>query len=108
MSKLIYIYITNPDIKVARRVANLLLDKKLIACANIFSGVESIYPWKGKRVKEKEVVLVAKTTTEKYGTVKKLVEKNHPYAIPCIVKISVEANAGYAKWLRECLSEKSK
>ena len=61
-----------------------------------------------KRVKEKEVVLVAKTTTEKYGTVKKLVEKNHPYAIPCIVKISVEANAGYAKWLRECLSEKSK
>ena len=89
-------------------MANLLLDKKLIACANIFPNVESIYPWKGKRVREKEAVLIVKTTADKYATVKRLVEKNHPYTIPCVVKISVEANAGYAKWLRECLSEKSK
>jgi len=101
MSKLIYLYITNPDLKTARRMAELLLDAKLIACANIFQNVESVYPWKGKRVREKEVILIAKTTADKYAAVKKLVEKNHPYTIPCVVKIPVEANTAYGHWLRK-------
>jgi len=108
MNKLIYIYITNPDLKTARRMANLLLDKKVIGCANIFPGVEAIFPWKGKRAREREVVLIAKTTADRYPAVKKLIEKNHPYSISSAVKIPVEANAQYTKWLNDVLSGKAK
>ncbi len=53
---IIFIYITNPDIKTARRVAEHLLKKRLAGCANIFP-IQSLYWWKNKIAKEKETVL---------------------------------------------------
>ena len=95
----IFIYITNPDKETARKVAFHLLEKKLIACANIYEGVNSIYPWEGKIADETECVLIAKTVEKNFEKVKVEVEKIHPYTIPCIVKISVIPNEKYAKWL---------
>lgn len=96
---LIYIYITNPSEKVAQNVAESLLKKKLIACANIFGPVKSLYPWKGKLAREKEWVLIGKTTVSLYEKARKEIERVHPYKIPCIIRFDVEANAPYAGWL---------
>jgi len=48
---------------------------------------------------EKESLLVAKTIEEKFEQIKKEVEKIHSYKIPCILKIPVEANEKYRKWV---------
>jgi len=96
---IIFVYITNPTKAVARRVAKQLLRKKLIACANIYPGVNSIYPWKGTIADEQEVILIAKTTNGLWGAVRKEVERVHPYTVPCVIKIAVTANSGYAHWL---------
>jgi periplasmic divalent cation tolerance protein len=94
----VFIYITNPTKKVAKRIAKHLLQKRLIACANIFP-INSLYWWEGKICDEKEFVLIAKTIEEKFEKIKKEVEKIHPYSIPCIVKIRTTPNEKYLDWL---------
>jgi periplasmic divalent cation tolerance protein len=96
----VFIYITNPNKKEAERISSHLVNERLIACANIFP-ISSIYWWKGKIEKAKEYVLVAKTREENFEKVKKEVERLHPYKIPCITKIAVEANEKFEQWIKE-------
>ena len=96
----IIIYITNPSEEKAKEVAKHLLEKKLIACANLFP-IKSMYWWEGKIADENEIVLLAKTLPEKYKEVKAEVEKIHPYDTPCIVKLSSEANEKYFEWMKK-------
>ena len=107
MNNFIYIYITNPSKEEARKVAMHLVKKKLIACANIYDSVNSIYPWKGKIADEEECILIAKTTGANFDRVKGEVERIHPYTIPCIVKIPVSSNAKYFEWVKSEVVEYS-
>jgi periplasmic divalent cation tolerance protein len=99
----IFIYITNPTKRVAKKIAKHLLQKRLIACANIFP-INSLYWWEGKICDEKEFVLIAKTVEKNFEKVKNEVEKIHPYSIPCITKISVTPNKKYLNWLIKACS----
>ncbi|MBZ9577705.1 divalent-cation tolerance protein CutA [Patescibacteria group bacterium] len=95
----VFVYITNPTKREARKIAKHLLKKKLIACANIFP-INSLYWWEGKIIDDNEFVLIAKTTKANFKKVKKEVEKVHSYKIPCIVKIPVSSNKKYFNWLK--------
>lgn len=95
----IIIYITNPDLKTAKKVASHLLKKRLVACANFFP-IESAYWWQNKIENSKEVAAIVKTTEKNWAKVKTEVKKIHPYKTPCIIKIAVEANRGYEKWIK--------
>ena len=96
----IFVYITNPNKTVAKKVAMHLLTKRLAACANIFP-IESSYWEKGKIESTGEVVLIVKTRKENFNKVKSEIKKIHPYSIPCVVKIDVEANKEYESWLKK-------
>ena len=98
--KLILIYVTHKNLKEAKKVGAHLLKKKMIACVNYFP-IESSYFWKGKIENSKEVVSLLKTKKENWKKVKDEVEKIHPYETPCIIKIEVEANEEYAKWIKK-------
>ena len=104
MENFIFCYITTSSKEEARKIAKHLLDKKLIACANIYSNINSIYPWEGKIADENEFILIAKTIEDNYEKIKQEVEKIHSYSIPCIIKIPVEVNEKYGEWLNEELS----
>jgi len=96
----IFVYITNPTKKEAKKIAKHLLEKRLIACANIFP-INSLYWWKGKIVDDNEFVLIAKTSNANFEKVKKEVEKIHSYKTPCIIKIPVSSNKKYLDWLKK-------
>jgi periplasmic divalent cation tolerance protein len=95
----IFVYITNPNEKHAKKVALHLLKKKLIACANI-SPIDSLYWWKGNLEESKEYVLIVKTRKENWNKLKTEVKRIHSYSVPCITKINVNANKEYEDWLR--------
>lgn len=95
----ITIYTTNPDLKTAKKIANVLLKKRLIACANFFP-ITSIYRWKNKIENDSEVVALLKTKKENWSKVKKEIEKIHPYNVPCIEKLRVDANQSYEDWIQ--------
>ena len=48
MKNIKFFYITAPNKKEAEKIAKKLLDKKLIACANVISKVNSYFAWKTK------------------------------------------------------------
>lgn len=92
------IYTTFPSLEEARRIINLLLEKRLIACANLFPSMESHYIWEEKRYTETEVAAFLKTTQEKYVFLEKLFLEVHPYEVPCFIVLSPEhVNAAFEK-----------
>ena len=79
--------------------SEVLVKEKLIACANIFP-ITSLYFWQGEMKDDNEVVLIAKTTTEKAEQVEKKIISMHSYKLPCILKFSGEANREYENWVK--------
>jgi periplasmic divalent cation tolerance protein len=94
------IYITHENMEQAEKVVKVLLDKKLVACANIFP-MKSMYFWKENLEKADEIVSIVKTKSENWELVKNEVLKIHPYETPCIIKIPVEANEDFENWINK-------
>lgn len=96
----LFIYTTFPDADSAAEVAEKLLKKKLAACANILPSVRSIYVWKGKMQDENEVIMILKTTTQKYEAMEKEIISLHPYDVPCIVGLPIDiGNESFLDWI---------
>ncbi|MEI6671815.1 MAG: divalent-cation tolerance protein CutA [bacterium] len=94
----ITIYSTYPNKKEAKQIANILLDKHLIACANFFP-IESIYHRKGKKETAKEIVALYKTQKKYRKIIQKEIIQHHSYETPCIIKFDIEANTSYEQRL---------
>jgi len=103
--KTILVYITYPTQKEAGKAGEMLLEKSLIACANVVSS-QSFYYWKGKIENIREYVLVGKTQERNYKKIVEEVEKNHSYDFPCIGKLPVSFNAKYGNWVKTELRRK--
>ncbi len=97
-------YITHPDEATARRIADHLLQERLIACANIFP-VGSAYWWDGAIQHESEWVSVVKTSIGLEEHLEAVVEAIHPYDTPCIMRVESRANAAYEKWIRDSVRQ---
>lgn len=96
----VFVYTTFPDEESAASVAEHLLKKKLVACANILPAMRSLYLWKGKLQHEDEVVMVLKTTSEQFETLEKEIVKRHPYDIPAIIALPIETgHEPYLQWI---------
>lgn len=101
---LVTVYVTAPNLIVARKIALAALDAKAAACANILP-CESIYDWEGRRVQENEYILYLKTTRAAASRLMEVVRANHPYEVPCIEVIPIlEAHEPYARWISESVS----
>jgi len=97
--KPVIIISTFPDKKTIIKIANQLVEKKLVACVNI-TKISSVYSWKGKIENQSEYLAFFKTTKTKLQPLKKELEKFHPYNVPEIVEINpISINKSYLKWL---------
>lgn len=101
-----FLYVTFPNKSSAKKVSKELLQQKLIACANILSPMESLYCWKDKITVSKECVAIFKTKTTKRQKLERFLLEKHPYDVPCVATISIDAmNTSYEEWLLNSLSE---
>ena len=98
MGELAFFYITNPSKEEAKRIAKHLLDKRIIASANIFP-IESMYWWEGKITEGSEYVLIAKTSSANSRALEAEVKSIHPYKVPCIIRIHASSNTVFSEWL---------
>lgn len=94
---------TLPDFKEARKLAGLLVSRKLAACVSIVPGLESHYVWKGKKEQSKEVLLLIKTKASLYKTLEKNLLKHHPYEVPELIALPI--TRGYKQYLKWLSSE---
>lgn len=84
----------------AKKLAHLLVEKKLAACAT-YHPAKSIYCWKGKLADSREYVVEFKCADGKLADAKKLILSKHQYSLPMLYSISPSwADANYSKWLK--------
>ena len=99
------VYITVGNEPEAIKLAKLALQKKLVACANLFPEVKSIFEWKKELKIEKESILIFKTTEEKFKKLEDLILKNHTYETPCVLKLPItEGHKNFLDWIEETLN----
>jgi len=98
--------ITVPDLESARRIAQTLVEERLAACVNLVPGVRSVYRWQGAVEEAEEVLLVVKTTQERFPALRERVGSLHPYQVPEVVSLPVQdALAAYRAWVQESVAE---
>ncbi len=96
----IFIYVTVPSAAAAEKIADALVDKRLAACANIISGMKSMYRWLGKVEQRSEAVLILKTQAQLFPAVEIAVKEMHSDDTPCIVALPIETgSAVYLQWI---------
>lgn len=106
MSEFSFIYSTFSQQTQAEQIVSTLLTERLIACANIIPGGQSIYHWKGKLQSESEVYVLLKTSKKALVAAKARLAELHPYETPCIIELDLaDVNKAYADWLRGSISE---
>jgi periplasmic divalent cation tolerance protein len=98
--QLIGVLVTCQNISEAEKIAFSLIEKKLAACVNYIPGLSSIYRWKGKIEKTKEVLLIIKTQEKSLGELIKVVKKLHSYEVPEVISFRITGgNPEYLKWV---------
>ena len=97
---MIIIYTTTKTQKDAKLISKKLLEKKLIACANIFP-IESMYLWDNKINEENEYAVILKTRNELFEKVKNELKLIHKYETPAIISWNVDkADQKYVDWIK--------
>ncbi len=96
----IVVFVTAKNKAEAQKIARGLLDAKLIACANILDGVQSMFWWQGKIDRAAETLLVLKTKRSLFKKVVAKVKALHSYETPEVIALPViEGSSDYLKWI---------
>lgn len=100
MDEIILVITNLPDRDSAQRVAQALIESRAAACVNILADCTSIYRWQGKVESASEVPLLIKTTRSAYARLEEVICAHHPYELPEIIAVSVNAGLpGYLQWV---------
>ncbi len=104
--KLIAVYTTVATEADARTMARALVERKLVACAQI-STIESFYSWQGAVQNEPEFRILFKTTEARYQAVEAAIRELHKYELPAIHAVPLEhVFEPYAAWVEDCCAGK--
>lgn len=102
MSEVLLIFTNLPDEASAATLAEHLVEHRLAACVNQLAPCHSVYRWQGQVETATEVPLLIKTTRAQYAALEAAVIKMHPYAVPELIAVPVEAGLpAYLNWVRE-------
>ena len=103
------VLVTCGSIAEAQRIGRNVVEKKLAACANIVPGVESVYRWKGKVERAREVLVVIKTTATRLPALEREVKRLHSYDVPEFIVLPIVAGSSkYLAWLQESTAPPTK
>ncbi len=86
----------------ARQISRLLVEKRLVACANIIPWVESVFLWNGQVDTAQESKVIFKTRRSLFELVKEVILKNAKYELPEILMTPIlDGNKEYLDWVEE-------
>lgn len=86
----------------ARRIARILVEEELAACANILGPCHSIYRWQGKIEESPEIAALFKTRTNLAARLIARLAELHSYEVPAAVVWPVaQALPAYAAWVAD-------
>lgn len=102
MSREIVILITTPSRSEAQKIGLALVKERLAACVNVVPRVDSVFCWQGKICREREALMIVKTTARRFVKLQKRVKQLHRYTVPEIIALPIiNGSTDYLRWVRE-------
>ncbi len=100
------VFVTCPDLATASRLAHIIVQERLCACANLIPAIQSIYMWKGKMEESAEALMIIKTRESKIQELENRLRQLHPYEVFEFVAMPiVSGNTQYLSWVSETLEQ---
>ena len=104
MDEFIVVLTTTGSEKEAAVIASALVDRYQAACVSVIPSVRSIYRWKDKTWNEAEVVLLIKTTSSRFESVRRTIKELHSYELPEVLSLNVgNGDEKTLEWIRDCV-----
>lgn len=89
----------------AERIARMLIEQRLAACAQVTGPVTSVYHWQDRVEEGEEWLCTLKTRASLFEKVATAIREVHSYQCPEIVATPItEASADYLAWLERELN----
>ena len=105
MTEALVVFSTFANEADAARVARVLVEERLVACANLIPGARSIYRWQDEVRDEAEVMVLMKTRKQDWTALLSRLHELHPYDTPECIAVRIAAGAPkYMAWLDEALA----
>lgn len=96
------VFVTGPERQSLEAIGRSLVEERLAACVNVFSGVSSVYRWEGDVQTDSEAVAMIKTTEDRVPDLRKRIADLHPYEVPEFLAVEVTGGSpAYLNWVRE-------
>ncbi|MBT8507324.1 hypothetical protein AZH53_02620 [Methanomicrobiaceae archaeon CYW5] len=90
---------------VAYDIGHALVNEHLVACINLIP-VRSMYIWEENFCTERELLMMMKTTPEKFSEIENRIRTLHPYDVPEILGVPVsQGTESYLAWVLQSVSE---
>lgn len=89
-----------------RRLARLLVERRLAACVNVIPNLTSIYRWQGAIEEASEVLLLIKTTKQMLSALESALRELHSYDVPEFLILDVNSESQpYLEWLLDSVAK---
>jgi periplasmic divalent cation tolerance protein len=82
-------------------LTRVLIEERLVACAQHILPIRSLYRWQGVIEDSTEARVALHTRSELVPELIERIERDHPYDVPCILAVSIDsASPAYVAWVR--------
>ncbi len=106
-ARALMVYCTCPDPTTATLLAEAAVERGLAACVNQIDAVSSVFRWQGALGRERECLLLAKTTPDAYPALEALWIERHPYELPEVVAVPIAyASEAYLAWIESSVTSR--
>lgn len=96
------VIVTGPRTSLMQSMIENLLEERLVACGQRFDWVHSAFLWDGKVEHQREERVCFHTRAALFEELAARIERLHPYEVPCILSLSVQAaSPAYHRWVLE-------
>ena len=103
MNKVLLLITTEYNKKVAKKIAKLLLKKKLAACVSL-KDIHSIFEWEGKIYEVNEVEISIKSKPEVKKALMYFLQKMLSNDVPQIIHKKFNSEKKYLNWVNKSIS----
>lgn len=99
---IVSVYAVFADMAEARRIAGMVVEERLAACANVLGECHSIYRWQSEVKAATEAAAIFKARADKAEALVARIAALHSYDVPAIVVWpAAAALPAYAAWVSE-------
>ena len=103
MNQVLLLITTEYSKKAAKKIAKLLLKKKLAACVSL-KDINSIYEWEGKIEEVNEAEIIIKSKPELKNALIAFLQKKISYDVPQIIYKKFNSERNYIDWVNNYCS----